>query len=119
MRLYTLILLLSYSLTLFAQEMPSIGENVSCLVTFGKDAKTSYGDDDFSQTVFLMVPSSHSAPIFIRLFDPDISGDLDEINGEINRKDFGLTWGAITEAGKIVVSDTVKMTIDAQFVKQA
>ena len=42
-----------------------------------------------------------------------------EISGEINRQDFGLSWSAITEAGKIVVSDTVKIAIDAQLIKQA
>ena len=42
-----------------------------------------------------------------------------EIRGEINRKDFDLTWSAVTEAGSIVVSDKVKLLIDAQFVKQA
>lgn len=41
-----------------------------------------------------------------------------EIRGEINRKDFGLSWSAVTEAGNIVVSDIVKLVIDAQFVKQ-
>jgi polyisoprenoid-binding protein YceI len=41
-----------------------------------------------------------------------------EISGDINRKDFGLSWSAVTEAGNIVVSDKVKLTIDAQFVKQ-
>ncbi|MEX1003552.1 MAG: YceI family protein [Crocinitomicaceae bacterium] len=41
-----------------------------------------------------------------------------EISGEINRKDFGLTWSAVTEAGNIVVSDKIKLAIDAQFVKQ-
>lgn len=42
-----------------------------------------------------------------------------EIKGEINRKDFGLTWSAVTEAGSIVVSDKVKLLVDAQFIKQA
>lgn len=41
-----------------------------------------------------------------------------EIKGEINRKDFNLTWSAVTEAGSIVVSDKVKLVIDAQFIKQ-
>ena len=41
-----------------------------------------------------------------------------EISGEINRKDFGLQWNAVTEAGSIVVSDHVKLVVDAQFVKQ-
>ena len=42
-----------------------------------------------------------------------------EINGEISRKDFNLTWNAVTETGSIVVSDKVKLVIDAQFIKQA
>ncbi|MDF1573819.1 MAG: YceI family protein [Bacteroidales bacterium] len=41
-----------------------------------------------------------------------------EISGEISRKDFGLQWNAVTEAGSIVVSDQVKLVVDAQFVKQ-
>lgn len=42
-----------------------------------------------------------------------------EIKGEINRKDFNLTWSAVTEAGSIVVSDKVRLVIDVQFIKQA
>ena len=42
-----------------------------------------------------------------------------EINGEINRKDFDLSWNSVTEAGSIVVSDKVKLVADIQFVKQA
>lgn len=42
-----------------------------------------------------------------------------EITGEINRKDFNLTWSAVTEAGNIVVSDKVKLVIDVQLIKQA
>jgi polyisoprenoid-binding protein YceI len=42
-----------------------------------------------------------------------------EINGKINRKDFGLTWGAITEAGGVVVSDEVKLNLGVQMIKQA
>lgn len=42
-----------------------------------------------------------------------------EIKGKISRKEFGLSWGAITEAGSIVVSDDVKLELDVQFIKQA
>ena len=41
-----------------------------------------------------------------------------EITGELNRKDFNLTWSSITEAGSIVVSDKVKLVVDVQFIKQ-
>ncbi|WP_035562540.1 YceI family protein [Hymenobacter sp. IS2118] len=42
-----------------------------------------------------------------------------EVTGKINRKEFGLTWGAITEAGSIVLGDDVKLFINVQFTKQA
>ncbi len=42
-----------------------------------------------------------------------------EITGKINRKDFGLTWSAVTETGGVVVSDEVKLIANVQFVKQA
>lgn len=41
-----------------------------------------------------------------------------ELSGEINRKEFGLQWDAITEAGSIVVSDVVKLQILVEMVKQ-
>ncbi|MBD3636951.1 MAG: YceI family protein [Crocinitomicaceae bacterium] len=41
-----------------------------------------------------------------------------EIRGEINRKDFDLKWDQVTEAGNVVVSDMVKLIIDAEFTKE-
>lgn len=41
-----------------------------------------------------------------------------EITGSINRKDFNLTWSAVTEAGSIVVSDTIRLIVDLQFIKE-
>lgn len=35
---------------------------------------------------------------------------------EISRKEFGLTWNAALEAGGVLVSDTVKISIEAEFV---
>ena len=40
-----------------------------------------------------------------------------EITGKINRKDFGLAWSAVTEAGSVVVAEQVKLVIDLQFIK--
>jgi polyisoprenoid-binding protein YceI len=42
-----------------------------------------------------------------------------EITGKINRKEFGLKWTAVTEAGGIVVSDDVRLNVQVQMVKQA
>lgn len=41
------------------------------------------------------------------------------ISGKISRKEFGLTWNAVTEAGSVVVSDDIKLLAEVQFVKEA
>lgn len=41
-----------------------------------------------------------------------------EIEGKISRKEFGLTWNAVTEAGSVVVSDQVRIILSVQLVKQ-
>jgi polyisoprenoid-binding protein YceI len=40
-----------------------------------------------------------------------------EATGALNRKDFNLTWSSVTESGNIVVSDSVKLIINIQFIK--
>ncbi|NML67668.1 YceI family protein [Hymenobacter sp. RP-2-7] len=42
-----------------------------------------------------------------------------EATGKINRKEFGLTWGGVTEAGAIVVGEDVKLIFNIQLAKQA
>ena len=39
--------------------------------------------------------------------------------GKISRKDFGLTWDAVTEAGQVVVSNEIRLLCEIQLVKQA
>lgn len=41
-----------------------------------------------------------------------------EIEGKISRKEFGLTWNFVTEAGSVVVSDQVRIVLSVQLVKQ-
>ncbi|QCR22084.1 YceI family protein [Pontibacter sp. SGAir0037] len=41
------------------------------------------------------------------------------VTGKISRKEFGLTWNAVTEAGSVVVSDEIKLQAEIQLVKQA
>jgi polyisoprenoid-binding protein YceI len=41
------------------------------------------------------------------------------VQGKINRKDFNLTWDAVTEAGQVVVSNEIKIHAEVQLVKQA
>jgi polyisoprenoid-binding protein YceI len=40
------------------------------------------------------------------------------ISGKLSRKEFGLTWGAVTEAGNVVVGDEVKFNGELQLIKQ-
>jgi polyisoprenoid-binding protein YceI len=35
----------------------------------------------------------------------------------INRKDFGLTWNRVTEAGGLVVGEDVDITLDIQTIR--
>lgn len=68
----------------FSQQFPGEDENIPYLITFGQDGSRSWGDDDFSQTFFLAVPSTQKDPIYVRVFDPEVSGELDELKGEFN-----------------------------------
>ncbi len=40
-----------------------------------------------------------------------------EISGVINRKEFGLSWSMVTEAGGVVVGDDVKLQLNIQVAK--
>lgn len=40
------------------------------------------------------------------------------INGKVDRKEWGLTWNAATEAGGVLVSDTIQISCEIQLVKQ-
>jgi polyisoprenoid-binding protein YceI len=41
------------------------------------------------------------------------------VSGKISRKEFGLLWNAVTEAGQVVVSDEIRIHCEIQLVKQA
>jgi len=94
---------------LFSQSAPAIDENIPYLVTFGGNASTAWGDDDFCQIFFCLIPLSQNDPVYIRVYDPDTGGDLDEVKGEFNTfVNFSIY------AGKDCWSDTV-----AQIINQA
>lgn len=61
-----------------AQQVPSVEENISYIVTFSKEADKSWGDDDFVQTFFLSIPAERKDPFYVRIYDPEVSGKLDE-----------------------------------------
>lgn len=40
------------------------------------------------------------------------------VTGKISRREFGLTWDAVTEAGNVVVADEVSFLCEVQLIKQ-
>lgn len=94
------------------------------LIKFKSTAFTKSGDDytleghltikDVTKPVTLAVDFGGTAT--------DFYGNVKagfEVTGKINRKDFGLTWNGITEAGSVVVGEDIKLAINVQFAKQA
>lgn len=41
------------------------------------------------------------------------------VDGKVSRKEFGLQWNAVTEAGHVVVSDEIRLHCEIQLVKQS
>ncbi|MGI4875544.1 MAG: hypothetical protein ACRYFX_30690 [Janthinobacterium lividum] len=83
-----------------AQPMPSPGEHLESLVTFGSQAKINMGDDDFLQTFFFLVPAKERRPFYIRVFDPDCGGTLDAKLGTFDTTtEFSLYAGPGNHSG--------------------
>ncbi|ANH83377.1 hypothetical protein A8C56_22445 [Niabella ginsenosidivorans] len=94
-------------------------------LTFESTAITSKGDSEFELTGDLTLHGV-TKPVTLQVelggvgpnnYGQTIAGF--ELTGKINRKDFGLTWHAVTETGGVVVSDEVKLNISAELVKEA
>jgi hypothetical protein len=79
--------------TIFAQQVPAAEENIPSLVTFGKDGERSWGDDDFSQTFFFVVPKFQTTSFYIRVYDPETSGSNDEKKLDYNTKTKFTVYG--------------------------
>ncbi len=80
----TIIFLLYSVFASFSQSAPAVDENIPYLMTFGGNSSTAWGDDDFCQIFFCVIPTSQKEPVYIRVFDPDTGGNLDEVKGEFN-----------------------------------
>jgi hypothetical protein len=104
--LWVILFLLEGSIPLFSQSAPAVDENIPYLITFGGNSLTSWGDDDFCQIFFCVIPSSQTKPVYIRVFDPDTGGELDEIKG-----DFNTIINFSIYAGKGCWSDTAAQSI--------
>jgi len=93
-------------------------------ITFKSTSFTADGDDyklvgnltikDVTKPVTLAVEYGGSAGDF---YGNTKAGF--EVTGKINRKEFGLVWDGVTEAGSIVVGEDIKLIMNIQFAKQA
>ena len=106
MKYLCLILLVLTGSPAMAQSAPDIVENIPYLMTFGGNASTAWGDDDFCQIFFCVVPSSQTVPVYIRVYDPDTGGELDEAKGDFNSVISFSVYG-----GKGCWSDTAAQSI--------
>ncbi len=94
-------------------------------LTFVSTSMTKTGDDTYSLAGDL---SMHGVTKAVTL-KAEYGGQMQdfygqtkagfEINGTIKRKEFGLTWDGVTEAGGVVVSDDVRLVLNIQVTKQA
>ena len=84
----------------WAQAVPNPGERVESLITFGAQSDKNWGDDDFSQTFFFLIPSAQRTPVYIRVWDPGCGGTNDDLKGPANtRTSFSLYGGPGTFSG--------------------
>lgn len=93
-------------------------------ISFNSSSFTKSGDDEYKLTGNLTIKDV-TKPVSL---DVEFGGSADdfygntkagfEISGKINRKEFGLTWDGITEAGSIVLGEDIKLLINVQFAKQ-
>jgi len=52
-------------------------ENI-LLITYGKDAYSIEGDNDYEQEIIIRVPKKIKNNLYMRIFDPDVGGSLDD-----------------------------------------
>lgn len=80
MRLY--ILFLPFLLIIILIQ-PSWAQKSTTLITYGSDASSIEGDDDFKQIIFFTIPkTTQRDSLYLRIFDPDVGGAWDQQYGE-------------------------------------
>ena len=68
--------------------MNVFGKENAFLITYGKDAGTEEGDDDFMQVIFIRIPDSFTEKLYLRIFDADCGGSFDAR--------YNVTWNTKT-----------------------
>lgn len=81
-----LIAFLFFCLMTPAQQTPSPDEKIPYVCTFSSGSDKAWGDDDFVQVFFFVVPETYRKPVYVRLYDPEIGGAIDENHGNFDSK---------------------------------
>ena len=94
-------------------------------LTFTSTSMTKTGDDTYSLVGDLTLHGV-TKPVTLKA---EYGGQMQdfygqtkagfELTGTIKRKEFGLVWDGVTEAGGVVVSDDVRLVMNIQVTKQA
>ncbi|MFH1943478.1 MAG: PKD domain-containing protein [bacterium] len=83
MRKYFVLLL---GVILFTGTTLSLAQEHILMITYGPEARTAEGDDDFKQIIFFQVPQAVSDSLFLRIFDADCGGIVDSPFGDYDTK---------------------------------
>lgn len=93
-------------------------------LTFESTGITKKGDDEYELQGNLTIRGV-TKPVSLKVENNGVVKDPwgnqrtgFEISGKIKRKDFGLTYNALTEAGGMVVSDDVRLSANVEFFHQ-
>ncbi|MBN8691802.1 MAG: hypothetical protein J0L69_01335 [Bacteroidetes bacterium] len=96
-------------LNLSAQPFPSEDEKIQHFTVFSKGGKPSFGDDDNATIYFFVIPEKSNDPFYIRVFDPDIGGTIDEKVAAFNSKTkYSFYGGKGAHSDKDAQSDSPK-----------
>jgi polyisoprenoid-binding protein YceI len=98
-----------------AAEFPTLNFSSSAFTSTGKDTFDLTGDLNIKGTSKSVTLKAVYGGQMVDFYGNTKAGF--EIEGKINRKDFGLTWDAVTEAGGVVVSDEIKLIFNIQLAK--
>ncbi|TAH26130.1 MAG: hypothetical protein EAZ07_05430 [Cytophagales bacterium] len=76
-----------------SQALPNESENIDFISTFSNQADHSFGDEDYHQNFFIVIPKNQNKPFFIRIFDPDTGGNHDEVKDNYSKTRFSIYGG--------------------------
>ncbi len=106
------ILFVLFHFNAFTQPVPANDENIPHLVTFGKKGDKAWGDNDYCQIIFFSIPEDYTDPIFIRVYDPDIGGEVDEQKGEWDTR---MKYSIYGGKGACSTDDAKRINLNGNF----